>query len=40
MGLIGVTLQGSLAVTDAGRARLAALSAPQPPRKDTQPPAD
>ena len=40
MGLIGVTLQGSLAVTDAGRARLAALSAPQPPNKDTQPPAD
>ena len=40
MGLIAVTLQGSLMMTDEGRARLAALSGEQPPIKRTQPTAD
>lgn len=40
MGLTAVTLQGSLVLTDEGRARLAALTAAQPPIKRTQPPAD
>ena len=40
MGLVSVTLQGSLALTDAGRARLAAAIERQPPSKHTQPPTD
>jgi hypothetical protein len=40
MGLVSVTPQGSLALTDEGRARLAALTVRQPPIEDTQPPAD
>ena len=40
MGLIAVTLQGSLMMTDEGRARLAALSGEQSPIKRTQPTAD
>jgi hypothetical protein len=40
MGLTAVTLQGSLVLTDKGRARLAALTGAQPPIKRTQPPAD
>ena len=40
MGLVSVTLQGSLALTDAGRARLAAGTERQPPSKHTQPPTD
>ena len=40
MGLISVTLAGSLALTDAGRARLAAGTERQSPIEHTQPPAD
>jgi len=40
MELIAVTLQGSLMLTDEGRARLAGLSGDQPPSKRTQPTAD
>jgi hypothetical protein len=40
MGLIAVTLQGILVLTDEGRARVAALTGAQPPTKRTQPPAD
>jgi hypothetical protein len=40
MGLIAVTPQGSLGLTREGRARLAALTAGQPPIKGTQLPAD
>jgi hypothetical protein len=40
MGLIRVTVQGSLALTEAGRTRLAGGTARQSPIKDTQPPAD
>jgi hypothetical protein len=40
MGLIAVALQGSLMLTDEGRARLAALSGERPPAKPTQPTAD
>lgn len=40
MGLIAVAPQGSLVLTQEGRARLAALTAGQPPIKGSQPPAD
>ena len=40
MGLIAVTPQANLVLTQKGRERLATLTAGQPPIRGTQPPAD